>query len=220
MAKLLSPDAARDFLLRRFNHQHQAWLTGEGAWPLQISLGTPTEKEATEDAAVVRAWVASWAAWHNVGQVSRELRKWSRLGAQDLPVTLTVFSADDVATLVGQASRWNRAKERYAHLLGKWPPLAEGTALASRFNVLADYSDVDFNRLMAMLDWLVANPASNVYLRQLPVAGLDTKWAEQRIGVITGLLRDIKGGGEGSGFHEICGLLRPPHRIRLRLLCP
>ena len=220
MAKLLSPDAARDLLVRRFNNQHQAWLAGEGTWPLQISLGTPTEKDATEDTSSVRAWVASWAAWKNVGEVSHEVRKWARLGAQELPVALTVSNAQDVATLVGQAPRWTRAQERYTQMLLKWPKLGDGGALAARFNVLADYSELDFSRLIAMLDWLVQNPASNVYLRQLPVEGLDTKWAEQRISLITGLLKDIKQARSDGNFYEICGLMRPPHRIRIRLLCP
>lgn len=220
MAKLLSPDAARDFLARRFNNQHQVWLAGEGTWPLQISLGTPTEKDATEDTAAIRAWVSSWASWKSVGEISREMRKWARLGAQKLPVALTLSNAEDVAALVGQAPRWTRAKERYAQMIGRWPQLAEGGSLAARFNVLADYSEVDFSRLIALLDWLVQNPTSNVYLRQLPVQGMDTKWAEQRIGVVTGLLKDIKQEKGDGNFHEICGLLRPPHRIRIRLLCP
>jgi hypothetical protein len=220
MAKLLSPNAARDFLVRRFNNQHQVWLTGEGTWPLQVSLGTPTEKDATDDAPMVRAWVSSWAAWKSVGEVSREVRKWARMGAQELPVALTIPNAEDVAALVGQSPRWTRATQRYAYLIEKWPQLAEGGALAARFNVLADYSEVDFNRLISMLNWLVQNPASNVYLRQLPVEGLDTKWAEQRTGVITGLLKDIKQKEGDGNFHEVCGLLRPPHRIRVRLLCP
>lgn len=220
MAKLLSPDAARDFLVRRFNNQHQVWLAGVGTWPLQINLGVPTEKDATEDTSVVRAWVSSWASWRSVGEVSREVRKWARLGAQELPVTLTVSNAEDVAVLVGQTPRWTRAKARYAHMIERWPQLAESGILAARFNVLADYSDVDFSRLIALLDWLILNPASNVYLRQLPIEGLDTKWAEQRIGVITGLLKDIKQEKGDGNFHAICGLLRPPHRVRIRLLCP
>lgn len=220
MAKLLSPDAARDFLVRRFNNQHQTWLTGEGTWPLQVPLGAPTEKEATEDTSSVRAWVSSWATWKNVGQVSHELRKWARLGSQELPVALTVSNADDVATLVGQAPRWTRAKERYNQMLVRWPQLGTGGALAARFNILADYSEVDFGRLTALLDWLVQHPASNVYLRQLPVEGLDTKWAEQRIGVITGLLKDIRLQKDDGNFYEVCGLLRPPHRVRIKLLCP
>lgn len=220
MAKLLSPDAARDFLVRRFNNQHQTWLRGEGTWPLQISLGTPTEKDATDDASMVRAWVSAWTAWKGAGIVNWEERKWARLGTQALPISLTVTTADDVALLVGQSSRWHSARERYVQILGKWPQLSAGGTLAARFNLLADYSEVDFIRLISLLEWLIQNPNSNVYLRQLPVEGLDTKWAEQRIGVITGLLKDIKDEKGGGNFHEICGLLRPPHRVRVRLLCP
>jgi hypothetical protein len=220
MAKLLSPDGARDFLVRRFNNQHQAWLAGGGTWPLQIPLGVPTEKDAIEDKSSVRSWVSSWAAWKNVGEVSHEVRKWARLGAQELPVALTVSNAEDVATLVGQEPRWTRAKERHTQMVDRWPQLGNGGALAARFSVLADYSEVDFRRLISLLDWLVQNPASNVYLRQLPVEGLDTKWAEQRIGVITGLLKDIRQDTSDDNFHEVCGLLRPSHRIRIKLLCP
>lgn len=206
--------------MRRFNNQHQAWLTDEGSWPLQVPLGAPTEKEATEDPAAVRAWVASWSAWKGAAEIVWEERKWARLGAQQLPASLVVATADNVATLVGQAARWNRANERYARMLARWSQLKEGGALSSRFSVLADYSEVDFNRLFSLLEWLDRNPASNVYLRQLPVEGLDTKWAEQRIGVITGLLKDIRGQKEDGNFHEICGLRRPAHRVRIRLLCP
>jgi hypothetical protein len=220
MKKLLSPDGARDFLVRRFNNQHQDWLTGEGTWPLQLSLGMPTEKDATEDTAGVRAWVAAWTTWKGVAEVVWEERKWARMGTQQLPVSLVVSSAADVAAFVGQAPRWKKANERYAHMLGRWPQLADGSSLASRFNVLADYSELDFNRLFTLLEWLDANPSSNVYLRQLPVEGLDTKWAEQRIGVITGLLKDIRAEKTDGNFHDICGLKKPAHRMRIRLLCP
>jgi hypothetical protein len=219
MSKLLSPDGVRDFLVRRFNNQHQAWLTGEGAWPLQVSLGTPTEKETTEDPAAVRAWVSAWSNWKGAAELVWEERKWARMGAQQLPIGLVVSSASSVATLVGQAPRWNRANERYARMLGRWGRLTTGGALSSRFNVLADYSELDFNRLITLLEWLDTNPNSNVYLRQLPVEGLDTKWAEQRIGIITGLLKDIRGEKTDGNFHEICGLRKPANRVRIRLLC-
>jgi hypothetical protein len=220
MKKLLSPDGGRDFLVRRFNNQHQAWLTGAGTWPLQLSLGLPTEKDATEDPTAVRSWVAAWTFWKGAAEVVWEERKWVRLGTQHLPVSLVVSSAADVAALVGQAPRWKKANERYARILGRWSQLAEGDSLASRFNVLADYSEVDFNRLFTLLEWLDKNPHSDIYLRQLPVEGLDTKWAEQRIGIITGLLRDIRSDKVDGNFHEVCGLKRPAHRMRIRLLCP
>lgn len=217
---LLSPEAARDFLVRRFNNQHQTWLAGGGVWPLQVSLGVPTEKETTEDPVAVRAWVVSWSAWTGAGEVIWEDRKWARLGAQSLPVCMSVTTADAAAALVGQTSRWNRACVRYARMLSRWEQLEGNGALTSRFNVLADYSEIDFGRLFSLLEWLDTHPASNVYLRQLPVEGLDTKWIEQRTGVVAGLLKAIRRAQGEDDFYGLCGLRKPAHRIRIHILCP
>jgi hypothetical protein len=218
--KLLSPDAARDFLVRRFNNQHQNWLAGEGGWPLSVPLGMPTEKEVADDLGSVRSWVTAWASWKGAGEVLWEERQWARLGTQRLPASLVVAGPAEVATIVGQAKRWATAAERYQRMVARWPVLAQGSALTARFSVLADYSLVDYERLFSLLAWLESNPASNVYLRQLPVEGLDTKWFEQRTGVVAGLLRRLRGVQGESDFFELCGLRKPAHRVRLRLLCP
>lgn len=100
--------------------------------------------------------------------------------------------------------------------------LGEGNALASKFDVLADYAIEDFDRLMSLLAWLEVNPKSGLYLRQLPVEGLDTKWLEKRTGLVSTLLRALRVAvpDDESDFHELCGLRKPAHRVRVRLLCP
>lgn len=218
--KLLSPDAVRDFLVRRFNNQHQNWLAGEGTWPLFISLGTPTQNHIAEDASAVREWTSAWHSRTGPGEVRFEERQFTRLGRHRLPVGLTLPDAAAVAACVGQLRRWEVATQRYHQVLLRWPAM-EQRALASRFDVLADYSAADFERLMALLAWLEANPASGLYLRQLPVEGVDTKWLEKRTGLMAGLLRSLREVVEDDGdFHRLFGLRRPAHRVRIRVLCP
>lgn len=219
--KLLSPDAARDFLVRRFNNQHQNWLAGEGAWPLFIGLGTPTQNDIAEDASAVREWAAAWQSRTGPGEVVFEERQFARLGRHRLPVGLTLPDAAAVAACVGQLRRWDVATQRYQQLLGRWPAIGQ-RALASRFDVLADYSAADFERLMTLLAWLEVNPASGLYLRQLPVEGVDTKWLEKRTGLMAGLLRSLRKVTEDDGgdFHRLFGLRKPAHRVRVRVLCP
>lgn len=219
--KLLSPDAARDFLARRFNSQHQSWLTGAGTWPLVVSLGIPTEKDIAEDAAAVRAWASAWQSRTDAGDIVFEDRQFARLGRQRLPASLVLPGAAAVAAAVGQARRWATASERYQQMLIRWPAMGQRNALASRFDVLADYSSEDFERLVSLLAWLEANPASGLYLRQIPVGGLDTKWFEKRTGLVAGLLRSVRGVADGDGdSHLIFGLCKPAHRARIRILCP
>lgn len=219
--KLLSLEAAHDFLVRRFNNQHQNWLAGEGTWPLVVALGVPTDRDIAEDAPAVRSWAASWQSRTGPGEVLFEERQFARFGRHRLPSSLSFESAAVVATVVGQSRRWEVASERYLRMSSRWPVLAHSKALASRFDVLADYSDDDFDRLVALLAWLNGNPASGLYLRQLPVEGLDTKWLEKRTGLVAGLLRAIRDtGDEGGDFHALVGLKKPAHRVRIRLLCP
>lgn len=71
-----------------------------------------------------------------------------------------------------------------------------------------------------MLEWLEKNPASGLAPRQLSLPGLDTKWLEKWTGVITDLLKAIRGGDGAGDFYSVCGLKRPAPRIRIRILCP
>lgn len=218
--KLLSPEDARDFLVRRFNNQHQKWLVGEGVWPLTVNLGAPTEKDIAEDASAVRSWASAWQSRTDPGEVVFEERQFARLGRQRLPVSLTLLDAAAVAAAVGQLGRWEVALQRCQHLLERWPAM-DRRVLATRFDVLADYSAVDFERLQALLAWLEANPASGLYLRQLPVEGVDTKWLEKRTGLVAGLLRSLREMPDAEAdFHRLFGLRKPGHRVRIRVLCP
>ena len=219
--KLLSPDAARDFLARRFKSQHQSWLTGAGTWPLVVSLGVPTENDIAEDAAAVRAWASAWQSRTDAGDIVFEDRQFARLGRQRLPASLVLPDAAAVASAVGQTRRWATASERYQQMLTRWPAMGQCNALASRFDVLADYSSKDFERLVSLLAWLEANPASGLYLRQIPVGGLDTKWFEKRRGMVAGLLMSLREVADDDGdSHLFFGLSKPAHRVRIRILCP
>ena len=226
MPKLLHPEDVRARCKRQFAREHLAWLGARaGSDETQtIALGAPTQNEAAAEPVAVRAWAAAWSAWESSrqpGAVTWETRQWPRLGTQRLPASLVISSLDDIATLADQAGRWQRAAARH-HLLSKvcvWRP---GRPAPQRlFDALADYSDTDFERLLSLMGWLSEHPASGLQLRQLPVVGLDTKWVEQRRGLIIDLLqcRPSQSGDEpGRDLHALLGLAKQPTRIRLRLL--
>lgn len=217
--KLLRPEAVRDFLARRYSNQRQNWLAGRGTWPLDVSLGAPMEKEVVDDPGAVRDWIAAWSAWKGPADIAWESRQWPRLGRQRLPTSLRVSSPEAVAAIVGESTPWSMASERYRRMIACWPVLAQGSVLTAKFDMLADYATEDFERLVSLLAWLEKNPASNLYLRQLPVPGLDTKWIGQRTRVVADLVRVLVGGYDESDFLRLCGLRKPPDRIRIRLLC-
>jgi hypothetical protein len=218
--RLRFPEDIRESLTRRFNNQHRNWLNQNGGWPLVMALGSPTENDVEEDAGSIRAWANAWSDWHGIGEIAWTDRQWPRLGRQRIPVSFRLASSEQVATVVGQQARWALARERHGRLITQWPILAGNSVLRRHFDVLADYSGTEFERLWSLMLWLERNPRSGMYLRQLPVEGLDTKWIEGRKGLVTELACAIRGEFQERDFFAACGLRGPRHRIRVRLLCP
>lgn len=216
------PADVRQLLRRRFDNQHRDWLEAgadDTNWPWEIPLGIPGEQSALSQLDAVRAWVRAWQAWTGTGKLEWTERRWRTLGTQSLPERLRFDDPQQIASWLGESERWERACCRHVLLAQRWPVL-EGR-LGKFFNMLADYSDADFGRLVAALDWLEQHPASGLYLRQLPIPGLDTKWIEARKALLSELLCHITGHGDDtSDFYGICGLRRPPFQLRMRLLDP
>jgi hypothetical protein len=89
------------------------------------------------------------------------------------------------------------------------------------FDVLADYTDADFTRLVQLVTWLIGNPSSGLTLRKLPVPGVHTKWVDaKRQLLVSEWLSALRDQPTGEGFHSTCGLRAAPTRMRVRVLCP
>jgi hypothetical protein len=71
-------------------------------------------------------------------------------------------------------------------------------------------------RLELLLAWLVEHPASNLYPRQIPLPGMDTKWLEPRMPLVSALLECLQGSEQSPN----CGLKPLPHIVRFRILDP
>jgi hypothetical protein len=200
------PEDARAWLARRYRNQHREWLSGGGTWPLAVGLESPRESEAMRLGEAVRDWVEAWRAIRAPGQVEWRERRWRSLGAQMAPERLLLRDAAEVAAWVGEEVRWARACARHHRLGKRWPAML--ARLPRYFEALADWPDGDVARLEGLLAWLEANPESGLYARQIPLAGMDTKWLEPRLPVIADLL--------GGGLR----LREAPRVLRVRLLDP
>ncbi|NPC56914.1 Wadjet anti-phage system protein JetD domain-containing protein [Caenimonas soli] len=221
--KRLTPQQALDLLRKKWDAHHANWLVAprEESWPFIVILHDLTEKDVFPRLGSTREWVQAWRAWDPGGcSVEWASRKWSS-GDQELPMRLVVSSADAAATVLGHRVAWDRVRRRYAQWCERFPKLAGSRAAARHCDdVLADFADEDFERLGYLLQWFLGNPRSGVYLRQLPVEDVDTKWVEKRRGAVTDLVRHLLDAPDTAGLHEVCGLRTEPARMRIRVLCP
>lgn len=225
---MLFPPEVIAWASQRWNRNRRAWLDGVGTWPLVRGLEPPTGTDIRARLDDVTRWTSAWASVQLPAgvKVERETFQMRGIGAQTLPVRIDFVSPDAVAGFAGQAEAWNRVVHRRAMLMRIWPALTDSAGLGRLYDWLEAASDADVERLVAVASWMLANPASGLYLRQLPIIGLDTKWIEsgqrRAVAVLVAALRGAMdaGGDSEREFLRLCGLRSPESRVRIMVLDP
>lgn len=196
-------------------------------WPLRYPLTWLSEESVLTNMAKVTGWVQDWHQYEkNLPEgvtVHWHTRQWSRLGEQTLPVAVTVESPEAVAQWAGFARRWKRACARRDAFIARFEVTRHSALWSRHCEVLADWDEEDIERLQVLLEWFLKNPSSGLYLRQLPVPRIDTKWVETRKAVVRDFALAVNGmpiTGAAQDFHQVCGLRKPASKLRLRILCP
>jgi hypothetical protein len=214
-----TPEELRRRLQSRWQNQRRNWLLGQGEWPLSLSTESPTEAKVLAEWARFDAWLAQWRviAQRHTDAVRYEARTWSRVGEQNLPCAWQFASPEAVAFELGYSTAWSRAKQRFAVLAAWKDDAVWHVELSRHFDLLADLDEGEFQRLSTVVEWLWRQPASGLYPRQLPIAGIDTKWLDSYRGVTTAWVGVLQA-SEAREFYAVTGLRAAPDRLRMRLL--
>jgi len=196
-------------------------VTGERRFPLRLTLKGPGSSELAGQFESVRAWIAELVAVAPCRIDWREVNH-RVLGSQRLPQAIWVDTLDDALALIGRHGEAERFADLLALTRSRQPALLEWVGkrplqaieLAPRWPCL-----------LAVVDWLVAHPRPGIYLRQVDIAGVHSKFIEAHRGVLCELLdlvlppeaiaAERTGVGQFAGRY---GFLDKPTRIRLRVL--
>lgn len=218
-SQLQFPDSVRRNLAALYRKRRRLWLAGTDTWPISINLRPPSEQQARAQLETVTNWINAWREWKGGGEVIWCERHWRVLGTQRLPERVIFTDPSQVTSCIGQETTWRRASARFSRLRERWPVLSD--QLSRLTDVLETYDDDDMGRLEALISWVEKNPQSSLYPRQLPIAGLDSKWFERHRTVVARLIAPLSGDASAhASIESLCGLLAPPQRLRMRLLDP
>ncbi|MCG5501767.1 DUF3322 domain-containing protein [Ectothiorhodospira lacustris] len=206
-----------------------ATLTGEALFPLPLRLRRPGSRELAEDFAAVGHWARTLRA------SSREQRghgyeiRWERVnhrvhGANDLPAGVAVPSEADALQWLGKTREAQNFHALAEETLARFPALRDWLI---RHPLTPLEQAGDWPRILAVLAWFQAHPRPGIYLRQMDLPGVDTKFVESRRKLLSELLDavlppdavDARHSG-GRGFELRYGLTPKPPLIRFRMLDP
>jgi hypothetical protein len=157
-----------------------------GLFPLRLNLRAPSSSELSERFDAVRAWAAELQQGSRAGirLVMREVRH-RVIGQNSLPGEAWVDTLDDALRLIGKARDARAFDVLLAATRQRQPTLLPWLQrLPLRTLALADA----WPRLLDVVTWLQAHPRPGIYLRQVDLGGIHSKFIEAQRGVLAELL--------------------------------
>ncbi len=195
----------------------------ESSFPMRLRLRGPVSADLVDRFDEVRVWVTELQALRYIRVETRQFRHRVR-GNTTLPDEAWVDTLDDALALIDRKddaaafeAQVRQTRDRQPSLLGwlhKWPlrALALGT---------------DWPRLLDVVAWMQAHPRPGIYLRQVDIPGVHSKFIERHRGVLIELFdvvlpeSAVETTASGvSGFHRRYGFAAKPGRVRFRVLDP
>jgi hypothetical protein len=204
-----------------------ARVTGQPVFPLVVRLRRPSAREIAERFGDVLDWA------RELKEASREVRGFgfdvyrktvrSRVhGSNDLPVAAVIPTEADGLRLIRRSTVAESFQRVADATLVRFPALRDWLA---RRPLTVTAHAADWQQVLAVLDWFVAHPRPDLYLRQLDIPGVHTKFIEAHR-VLLGELLDIvlpdtaidHSAVGVREFNARYGLRSEPPLVRFRLL--
>lgn len=181
-----SPDDLRAQLLKWWDRGDMlsSLVTGEAFFPHRLILKAPASDEMAAHFDETRGWVSALRSLPHCRVEMREFRH-RQLGNNAIPCEAWVDSLDAAIAWLGKkkdAARFGvlleMTRQQQPVLLG-W--------LARRPMKALELAG-DWSRLLAVVAWVQAHPLPGIYLRQIDLPGVHSKFIEAHRGVLAELL--------------------------------
>ncbi len=204
-----------------------ARLKGENLFPLSISIAHPDAGDLLDRFQDVQLWLkdidngskASKGFGYDIVWTESNHRQ---IGRNRIASSVIISSEEDSLKLIGKLSETRRFDASVSATLAAFPNLRDWME-RKPLNVIENADK--WERIISVLEWIRKNPRSGIYLRQMDIPGIDTKFIEGCKGLLAELLEILFQSEKNEGaipslesFETRFGLRSKPHLIRFRIL--
>ena len=224
-----TPKDLTDQVLRIWNKGRilAAKFDGASLFPLPLRLRRPTNKAISERFEEVRQWIRLLEECARSRRGFGYVIEWAeinhrQLGRNRVPVAVSVPSERDALKLIGKEKEATRFDELYRSTVSSFPNLS---AWLTRKPLTVLDNASEWPQILSVVAWFQDHPNSNLYVRQLDIAGVDTKFVESRKGLFAELLDIVLArpsnpppGTIAQAFEQRYGLKGKTPTIRFRIL--
>ena len=164
----------------------RARVTGRPVVPLVVPLRGPTARELADRFGEVQDWVDGWrSARLGPARLETAALGGRLVGVNQVPKRVLLDSTDDVWSVLGVAAEVRRFDELVTMTEADLPAALSWVA-ARPHDALGHAAD--WPRILAVTRWILQHGGPEVYVRQIDVPGVDTKFVEERRNVLAALL--------------------------------
>lgn len=213
---------------RRYDF-HRRWLANSLEFPLQVALPKVTERQMMHDFVNLQAQVIQFRhaceGHSGLALIEKEF-VFSSIGRQRIPVAVELLSLAALCQFLRQDVSWEQFVSNVTLLRFHFPQL---DAWCSENMTLIEEYHGDWQKLIKVCHYFLAIPRPGLYMRQLDIPDIDSKFIEMRKRVLK-LLLDALLPPESIdlrftqlthfGFEQRYGLLHEKNTLRFRLLDP
>jgi len=199
-------------------------LDDEPAFPRRLTLKGPSSSQLGSRYDEARAWITKLAAGARHYRVVFEEVRHRQLGANQVPTQVWIDTRADAAAFIGKTAELAAFDRVVAETRRREPRLL---AWMRRRPLAAVELADDWPRLLDVVAWLQEHPRPGLYLRQVDVPGVDSKFLERHRGVLAEAFdlvlppSAIREDATGRPKFELrYGFRSKPVRIRFRVLDP
>jgi hypothetical protein len=214
-----SPAAVREAARRKTSTWLSGLAEGEKFVPFRIPVRGPGVADLGARFDEVRKWTGEWERAAR-GPLRVEYKKVGgrSFGVNEIPCAAWIETYEQAWELLGAAGDAARLARLVEQTEAECPSLVPWLV---RRPAKALELAAEWDRLLATVTWIDSRDVSGMYLRQVDVPGVDTKFIGQHRGVLSELL-DLKLDpqrvqGEADGFERRYGFRRKPGYVRFRL---
>jgi hypothetical protein len=226
-----TPDDIRSQLKRKWKSGQilAANIRGESMFPMRIPLKHPAAGAIGESFDEVRRWITSLSG-HCKGETGNGFSlEWRvsnhrQLGKNRLPVAAIVESEQDALIIIDKQKPARQFKTLADSTISVFPQLEDW--LQKRPLQVLKHAQ-DWPQLLKVMQWISQHPRPNIYLRQIDLPDIHTKFIEHHKSLLIELLDiilpaeviDLETTGVKE-FEQRYGFRSKPAQVRFRLLDP
>ncbi|MBA4027412.1 MAG: hypothetical protein C0473_04130 [Cyanobacteria bacterium DS3.002] len=154
------------------------------AFPYKLRLKTPASNEMPSSFDQVRSWATEFRKIPHVRIVEREFNH-KVLGRNSLPAEVWLDSLEAAADFAGKNCECEKFREIIAISEEAHPLLIPWL---QKYPLRALSYHKAWPLLLTIISWLKANPQPDIYLRQIDMPGIHTKFVERHFSILSELL--------------------------------